>query len=94
MYARNVAFEFDSLSAVLKTEISARRLTLRRAFGVPPEWGDVQARQYKKLAERAGIPDSFRDIHNAEVLVKKLIEPCLSGQTDLNVWNTEALAWE
>lgn len=94
VYARNIAFEFDALSAALKTELSARRLALCRTFDVPQEWDDVQARQFKKLTERAGIPDSFHDIHNAEVLVKKLIEPCLSGQTDLNVWNTEALAWE
>ncbi len=94
VYARNVAFEFDSLSAVLKTEISARRLTLRRAFGVPPEWGDVQARQYKKLAEQAKIPERFHDIRNAEALAKELIEPCLSGRMGLNVWSTEALAWE
>lgn len=94
VYARNVAFEFDSLSAVLKTEISARRLTLRRAFGVPPEWGDVQARQYKKLAEQAKIPERFHDIRSAEALAKELIEPCLSGRMGLNVWSTEALAWE
>ena len=94
VYARNVAFGFDVLSAVLKTEISARKLALRRIFSVPPEWGDAQARQYRKLAEQAGIPDRFHDVGNAEVLAKELIEPCLSGQTDLHAWNTEALAWE
>lgn len=94
VYARNVAFGFDALSAVLKTEISARKLTLRRIFRVPPEWGDAQARQYRKLAEQAGIPDRFHDVNNAEALTKELIEPCLSGQTGLSVWNTEAQAWE
>lgn len=94
VYARNVAFGFDALSAVLKTEISARKLALRRVFGVPLEWGDAQARQYRKLAEQAGIPDRFHDVNNAEALAKELIEPCLSGQTGLRAWNTEALAWE
>lgn len=94
VYARNVAFEFGSLSAVLKTEISARKLALYRIFCVPPEWGDVQARQYKRLAEQAGIPARFHDIRNAEALAKELVEPCLAGWTGLHVWNTEALAWE
>ena len=94
VYARNVAFDYESLSSVLKTEISARKLALRRVFSVPPEWGDAQARQYGKLAEQAGIPDRFHGISNAEALAKELIEPCLSGRMGLHVWNTEALAWE
>lgn len=94
VYARNVAFNFDALSAILKTEISARKLVLRRAFGVPPEWGDAQARQYKKLAGQAGIPDRFHDICNAEALAKELVEPCLSHQMGLKIWNTEALTWD
>lgn len=94
VYARNVTFGYEALSSVLETEISARKLALRRVFGVPPEWGDAQARQYRKLAEQAGIPDRFHDINNAEALAKRLIEPCLSGQQGLHVWSTEALAWE
>ncbi|RNL39491.1 hypothetical protein DMP08_11115 [Paraeggerthella hongkongensis] len=94
VYARNVAFDYEALSSVLEKEISARKLALRRVFGVPLEWGDAQARQYRKLAEQAGIPDRFHDVSNAEALAKELIEPCLSGRMGLHVWNTEALAWE
>lgn len=94
VYARNVAFDYEALSSVLEKEISARKLALGRVFGVPLEWGDAQARQYRKLAEQAEIPDRLHDVSNAEVLAKELIEPCLSGRMGLHVWNTEALAWE
>ncbi|BAK45663.1 nucleotidyl transferase AbiEii/AbiGii toxin family protein [Eggerthella sp. YY7918] len=93
VYARNVAFDFDVLSVALSTELSARKLTLQRAFSLPPEWGDAQARQYTKLARQAVVPDRFRNIFNAEMLTKELIEPCLSGQAGLKIWNTEALTW-
>lgn len=94
VYARNVAFDYEALSSVLEKEISARKLALRRVFGVPPEWGDAQARQYRKLADQAGIPEGFHDVNNAEALAKGLVEPCLSGRAGIRVWNTEALAWE
>ena len=93
VYAENVAFNFNPLSDALKTEFSARKLPSQWVFNLPSEWGDVQARQYRKLAKQAGIPDSFHDIRNAEVLAKELIEPCLSGQAGLKNWNTDTLTW-
>lgn len=94
VYARNVAFGFDTLSAALKTEFSVRKLASSRTFSTPPEWGDAQALQYRRLAEQTGTPNHFHDIRNAETLAKKLIEPCLSDRTDLSVWSTKTLTWE
>lgn len=94
VYARNVAFVFSSLSSVLRKELSARKLGLRESFGLPPEWGEAQARQYAKLAAQTGISAALRDIRAAEILAQKLIDPCLSDQVGYTVWNTETQAWE
>lgn len=94
VYARNVTFAFSSLSSVLQKELLVRKLGPQESFGLPPEWGDAQVRQYAKLAGQTGIPVGLRDIRAAEILARRLIDPCLSGQAGYTVWSTETQAWD
>lgn len=94
VYAHNVSFNFVTLSTALTKELSARKLVPQQGFGVPPEWGGTQARQYRKLAKQTEIPDKYYEIQSAETLAKELIDPCLSGLVNHTTWNKECLIWE
>lgn len=93
VYATTCEINGDELQRSVRRELSARKLEWVRAFAVPQEWGDAQARQYAKLCMQTGLPEPFRTLDSAEKLASDLLGPAINAAVNGRHWDRSSLAW-
>jgi len=93
IYDTKCKIDGGKLQKTIHRELSARKLEGVRAFVVPNEWGDVQARQYAKLCMQTGLPESFRSLENAGILASDLLNPAIDAAVDGRSWDCSNLNW-
>ncbi len=81
--------EGSALRNALITEARRRRLELLDHFTVPSSWGTGYARLSRSVPHCAG----FRTVDLASDLVRRLIEPALSGDATGKMWSHKSLQW-
>lgn len=82
------------LSERIVHEARLRHLELPESFAVPDTWRDNLSRTYKNGAREASIANELQDIEKAERLVKRCIDPAITGKVEKATWNPQSLKWE
>jgi hypothetical protein len=77
----------------LRREAAVRRISLGDGFKTPDAWGAPQARQFSKLCQRTGLPESLRDISAAAKLAGSLLDPAIRGEVEGLAWSPAKLEW-
>lgn len=94
VYALTEDFDADSLRRAVARETSARGIEAPCSFELPSEWGDAQARQYKKAVRGSGIERILPEIDIALGEAKKLLDPVLDGSvSDGSRWRHDEARW-
>ena len=93
VYATTWQIDGDKLQKAVRRELSARKLDGVRAFTVPEEWGNPQARQFTKLCMQTGLPESLRSLGNTEKLASDLLDPALREALAGKRWDCSKLSW-
>lgn len=94
VYATNISFDKQRLSAEVLRELKARHLEMGgRAFDIPDEWGQERAWQYEKLAKETMLPARVRTMLGGREVALALIGPCLEVEVTDAVWDPSAMRW-
>jgi hypothetical protein len=82
------------LQRALRREAAIRRISLGEGFEAPDAWGALQARQFTKLCQRTGLPESLRDISAAAKLAGTLLDPAIREEAEGLAWSPSELKWD
>lgn len=93
VYLTTESFDGGELSKKISLEMRLRKMKPVDAFRVPEVWPKLYMHAYEKSAAEAKLPKEYRDIINAERLVKSCVDGALSGEIDGLVWSPAELRW-
>lgn len=95
VYLSNEQIALGDLRGRLRLEVALRGLDLARGFEVPEAWGDrVHESQYRKLANKTGLPEELRDMSAAEGLVRQCIDAAIRHDLpDTLEWDPASMSW-
>lgn len=94
VYATTCAVDGGKLTASIRREAGARRLTLAECFVVPKEWEKTYSRQFSKLCAQTGLSNAYTSIADARKLASKLFNPILDGSAEQKKWDYKTTAWK
>lgn len=94
VYATTCAVDGGKLTASIRREAGARRLTLAERFVVPKEWEKTYSRQFSKLCAQTGLSNAYTSIADARKLASKLFNPILDGSAEQKKWDYKTTAWK
>lgn len=81
------------LSWAIAREAGVRRLENLDAFEVPKSWHESYGSAYRKTAAEARIPEKWRNVPDAEEVVKVCVYPAIKREVEGLKWDPEALEW-
>lgn len=95
VYLTRERFALSDLRERLQLEVTLRNLDISGGFAVPATWENTAyASSYQRLAGKTGLPSELRDMHAAESLARRCINPALDdGLPDTNEWDPERRQW-
>ncbi len=80
----------DALRLAIETERQRRNMKPFEQFTVPSTWGRGYARQSRPVPHCAGFPT----VESAAVLVSRLIDPAIAGETQGKNWSAHNQQWQ
>ena len=89
----NEEVDADKLSERIAIECAFRRIEPFAEFAVPESWKTIWAKNYRKLAREARLPERMDDVVAAEAEVASWLNPVLAEEALGLRWNPSSGVW-
>lgn len=94
IYSLIVSFDNQRLSAVVRRELTVRKLSVPHEFVLPKEWGELHTKRYRVLAQQTGIPDELRKMSSGYEVARSLFSLPLNDPYRQARWDTQMRRWQ